>query len=81
MATTGLCRYERYVIVTAQLEGTGEFSVDVCEEPATHRVIVRAAGDGLAVEVDAEVCTRHERVVSDAAGHERSIKLRRPVRT
>jgi len=74
---TRLCRYDAYVVVTSQLEG-GEYSVDVCDAPASHRVIVRRSGDGLTVEVAVEVCTDHERVVGQAPGFQRSIKLRRP---
>jgi hypothetical protein len=72
---TGLCRYDAYVVVAAQLDG-GEYAVDVCDEPATHRALVRRAGDGLAVEIDVEVCAEHQHEVGAVPGYQRSIKFR-----
>lgn len=70
------CRYDRYEIVAAQLEGQPEFSVDICENPATHTALVERAGDGLAVRVDVDVCLIHDDVLSAAPGWKTSIKKR-----
>ncbi len=77
MATTGLCRYDAYVVVAAQLDSNGEFSVDVCDDAATHRAIVRRDGDGLTVAVDVDVCLTHDLILSTAPGWRTSKKIRR----
>lgn len=69
------CRYAALVIVNARIDGS-DYAVDVCDEPATHLVYVHRDGDGLAVEVAAQVCAEHERVVSEVDGYVRSIKQR-----
>lgn len=83
---TGLCRYDAYVIIAAQLDGTlggsGEFSVDVCNEPARHVTVIIRAGDGLGVRVDVELCPVHDRELAETApGYVRSIKKRIPSTT
>lgn len=70
------CRYDRYEIVAAQLEGTGEFTVDVCEKPAEHQVLISRGGEGVNVSVEVEVCNDHEFQLFAATGWQRSIRFR-----
>jgi hypothetical protein len=73
----GLCRSDALAVIIAQLEGA-EYSVDVCDEPATHRVVVRRTGDGVSIDVSAEVCPSHEHEASATAGYVKTVKLRQP---
>jgi hypothetical protein len=76
VATTGLCRYDAYAVVAAQLDG-GDLAADACDQVATYRTILRREGDGLTVEVCVEVCLTHDLLLSTANGWKRSIKIRR----
>jgi hypothetical protein len=75
--STGLCRWDGYEILAAQLTADFEPSGVTCDNPAVHTAIVRRAGDGLTVEVSADVCETHDLVLSTAPGWVTSRRIRR----
>lgn len=75
------CRYDRYTVVAAQLEGTGEFTVDVCEDQARYVAHLQRSGGGVTVSVDVDVCLSHDMVLSTAPGWKTSIMFRQPLTT
>ena len=75
MATTGQCRFGEHVALTSAIGGS-EITIPPCGEIATQRVLCRFPSDGIAIEIDTEVCDEHERKLSAASGYQRSIKLR-----
>lgn len=76
--STGLCRYDAYETVAAQLTGPDyPASGEVCDDPAVHTAVIRRVGDGLTVEVAVEVCETHDLVLSSAPGWETSRRIHR----
>jgi hypothetical protein len=73
----GLCRYDAYRVIAAQLEG-GTYMVSLCDLAAVERVSVTWSGDGLGVDVQVDVCGDHGQLIGD---HDDGFITARPLAT